>query len=69
MALISNLNPDAQTVTVQFDLNRLNLADRALDTVNALTDEPIEMGADGVVSVALGSEDWIYVWLRPAGDE
>ncbi len=69
LAFVSNLRPDAQTVTVEFNLNKLGLRDKTLDVFNALTDEPIAMTADGKLSVPLGSEEWIYVWLRPSGTQ
>ena len=65
LAFISNLSPDAQTVTVQFNLDKLGLRDQKLDVFNALTNEPVAMSGDGKLSVPLGSEEWVYVWLRP----
>ena len=65
LAFISNLRRDAQTVTVEFNLNKLGLRGKTLDVFNALTDEPVAMSSDGKISVPLGSEEWIYVWLRP----
>ena len=67
LAFVSNLRPDAQTVTVQFNMDKLNLRGRKLDVFNALTDELVAMTPDGTVSVSLGSEEWVYVWLRPTG--
>ena len=67
LALISNLRRDAQTVTVEFNLNKLGLRGKTLDVFNALTDEPVAMTADGKLSVPLGSEEWVYIWLRPKG--
>jgi len=64
LAFISNLSRDAQTVTVQFNLDRLDLRGKALDVLNALTGEAVAMTADGKLSLSLGSEEWIYVWLR-----
>jgi hypothetical protein len=66
LAFISNLRRDAQTVTVQFNLEKLNLRDRKLGVFNALTNEPVAMTADGKLSVSLGSEEWLYLWLKPA---
>ncbi len=65
LAIISNLRRDAQTVSVEFNLEKLALKDKKLNVFNVLTDEPLAMTADGKVSVPLGSEEWIYVWLRP----
>ncbi len=64
-AFISNLRPDAQTVTAQFNLDKLGLHGRKLNVFNVLTNEPFAMSADGKLSVSLGSEEWVYVWLRP----
>ena len=65
LALVSNLRPDAASVQVQFDLDELGLSDRKLDTFNALTNEAVDMTADGKLSVPLGSEEWVYIRLRP----
>jgi len=66
LAFISNLSCDAQTVTVEFNLEKLGLRGKKLDVFDALTNEPVSMIADGKLSVPLGSEEWVYVWLRPA---
>ena len=55
----------AQTVTVQFNLDKLNLRGHKLDVFDVLTNEPVDMTPDGKLSVSLGSEEWMYVWLRP----
>ncbi len=65
LAFVSNLRRDAQTVTVQFNLDKLGLGDQKLDVFDALTNEPVAMSEDGKLSVPLGSEEWVYVWLRP----
>jgi len=65
LAFISNLSKDAQTVTAQFDLDKLGLRGKKLDVFDPLTSEPVAMTAEGSVSVPLQSEDWIYVWLQP----
>lgn len=65
LAFISNLRRDAETLTIRFNLEKLGLREKSLDAFNALTDEPVEMTADGTISVPLGSEDWVYVWLKP----
>jgi len=65
LAFISNLRPDTQTVTVQLNLDKLDLRGKKLDVFNALTEEPIAMTEDGKLSVPLGSEQWLYVWHRP----
>ncbi len=65
LAFISNLRPDGQTATVQFNLDKLGLRNQKLDVFNALTDEPMAMTSDGKLSVPLGSEDWLYIRLRP----
>ncbi len=65
LAFVSNLTPDAQSVTVHFSLDRLGLQGRPLKAFDALTDEPIALSADGSLTVPLGSEEWLYIWLRP----
>ena len=65
LAFISNLSKDAQTVTAQFNLDKLGLRGQKLDVFDPLTSEPVAMTPDGRMSVPLQSEDWIYVWLRP----
>ena len=65
LAFITNLHRDAQTVAVQFDLEKLGLSVRELDTFNVLTDERVTVAPDGVLSLPLGSMEWAYVWLRP----
>ena len=65
LAFISNLRPDAGTVTVQLNLDKLNLRGHKLDVFDVLTNEPVNMTPDGKLSVSLKSEDWMYVWLRP----
>ncbi len=69
LAFISNLTRDAQTVTVQFNLDKLNLRNQKPDVFNALSDEPIAMTADGKLSVPLGSEEWVYIWVRPSATQ
>ncbi len=66
LAFISNLRRDAQTVTVQLNLDKLGLRGKKLDVFNALTDEPVAMTSGGKLSVPLGSEEWVYIWLRPS---
>ena len=67
LAFVSNLRPDARTVSVEFDLAKLALEGKPLKVFNALNDEPFAMTPGGKVSVPLGSEEWVYLWLRPAG--
>ncbi len=69
LAFITNLRPDAASVSVEFNLDKLGLRGKTLDVFNALTDEPVAMTVDGKVSIPLGSEEWIYVWLRPSADK
>ncbi len=66
LALVSNLRPDAKTVTVEFNLDKLGLRGKKLDVFNALTKKKITMTADGKLSVPIGSEEWVYIWLRPS---
>jgi hypothetical protein len=69
LAFITNLSPSAQTVTLQFNLEKLGLRGQKFDVFNALTHDPATMTADGKLSVSLGSEEWAYVWLRPSADK
>ena len=66
LAIVSNLHRDPQTVNVQLDLDRLGLNGRELDVFNVLTDEPVDMSNRGELSLALESENFIYLWARPA---
>jgi hypothetical protein len=66
LAFISNLRPDAQTVTAQFNLEKLGLHGKDLDAFNPLTGEPVAVTADGTMSLSLESENWMYVWIRNA---
>lgn len=65
LAFTTNLRPDAQTVTVQLNLDKLGLRGKKLDVFNALAEEPIAVTEDGKLSVPIGSERWFYVWHRP----
>ncbi len=67
LAFISNLRQDAQTVNIHLQLEKLGLLGTKLDVFNVLTEEPVDMTADGKISVPLGSEAWVYVWVRPNG--
>ena len=69
LAFISNLRRGTQAVTVKLNMNRLDLHGKTLDVFNALTDEPVDMTTDGTISVPLGSEEWVYIWLRPAAGQ
>lgn len=69
LAFVSNLGKDAQTATVQFNMEKLRLKNQKLDVFDALTDAPVAMTADGKLSLPLGSEEWVYVWLRPAANK
>ena len=65
LAFVSNLSPDAQTVTVQFNLDTLGLRGYQLTGRDPLADQALDIGPDGQISISLESEHWIYVWLRP----
>jgi len=67
LAFVSNLSRNAQTVTVRFNLDKLGLRGKTLDAVNPLTGKAAAMTPDGKLSVPLGSEKWVYMWLRPTG--
>ncbi|MCF7837417.1 MAG: DUF6067 family protein [Candidatus Marinimicrobia bacterium] len=64
LALIANLHPDRQQATVHFDLEALNLSEHVLSVSNGLTGETLEL-SDGILSLALDSHEWVYVWLQP----
>jgi len=66
LAFLTNLRRDAATMEVRFNLDKLGLAGRPLKVFDVLTGKPIKMTSDGKVSVRLGSEEWTYIWLRPA---
>jgi len=68
-AFVSNLSADKQTVTVKLDLDKLGLRGRKLDVFNLLTGEAVSMTADGTISLLLGPEEWVYVWLRPKAEK
>ena len=68
LALISNLSTTTQNLTVDFNLANLGLEGQVLDVFDALTDTPINMTAEGEISVSLGSEEWTYVWLKNGGE-
>lgn len=65
LAFISNLSRERQDVTVRLHLEKLGLSLADLEVFNPLTDETVPVTADGSITVPLGSEEWIYVWLRP----
>jgi len=68
-AFISNLDREAKTVSVQLDLAKLGLAGQKLEVFDVLTNKPVAMSNQGTLSVELGSEQWIYVWLRKTKQE
>jgi len=65
LAFITNLRMDAQTVTAELNCEKLGLRVLELEVFDALSEESIAISADGKLSVRLGSEEWLYVWLRP----
>jgi hypothetical protein len=65
LAFVSNLDRDAQTVEVQFDLKVLGLDAANLKAFDVLSDEAVPLTADGDVTIPLASETWRYVWLQP----
>ena len=64
LAFISNLRTDTAVVTAQFDLAALGLGGQTLEVFNPVTDQPWSMTPGGEVSVLLGSEQWVYLWIR-----
>lgn len=68
LALVSNLSPEAQDVTVSFNLDMLGLSDRTFEVVDPLGMKEVKAGESGTVTVPLGSEEWVYVWLRPTSE-
>ena len=67
LAVISNRSREAQEITVKFELDELGLEGEPLQVSNPLSEEVVEMDEEGQISVALGSEEWCYVWLKPEG--
>ena len=65
LAFITNLRRDPTTVTLQFNLGSLGLGGKQLDVLDTLTDKPVTLTPQGDLSIALSSEQWTYVWLRP----
>jgi len=65
LAIVSNLSTQAQEVAVQFNLDKLGLAGLQMQVTNPLAGESVSMTADGVLSIPLESEAWLYLWLRP----
>ena len=65
VAFVANLRRDTQPVELAFNMGRLNLNGKKLETINALTGEPLLLGNDGKLTVKLGSMEWAYIWLRP----
>jgi hypothetical protein len=65
LVFLSNLTPAPQTAVVELNLDTLRLRGSRLGVFNALTDAPLALSADGSLAVPLGSEEWLYVWLRP----
>lgn len=67
LALVSNLEREKREVHVRFNLGKLGLTGQELEAVNALNGELHPITADGVVKLPIESEDWLYLWVRPAG--
>ena len=65
LAFVSNLDREARTVKVAFNMNKLGLAGQKLEVFDVLTEKPVALAADGKLSVPLDSESWVYIWLRP----
>ena len=55
----------SKEITVALNPVKLGLRGRKLDVLNALTNTPVAITPDGKVSLKLGSEEWVYIWLRP----
>jgi len=66
LAFVSNLSRNRDDVEVIFNWTELGWKPGELHPVNALTGEPLEMNPKGGLTIPLGSEEWIYVWLKPA---
>ena len=70
LVLVSNLSREEQkAVVVKLNLDVLSLAGKKMDVFNPLTNEAVKLSADGEFTVSLKSEDWNYIWLRPAKQE
>jgi hypothetical protein len=65
LAVVSNLSTEPKTVSVDFDLDRLNLSGKKIHAVNAIYDHPLEMSLDGEIPLSLDAEDWTYILIRP----
>ena len=48
-----------------FNLKKLGLVGEQIEAVNPLAGEVLPLAKDGKLSTPLGSEEWLYVWLRP----
>jgi hypothetical protein len=65
LVFIANLSKQAQTVDTAFNLKKLGLVGEQIEAVNPLAGEVLPLAKDGKLSTPLGSEEWLYVWLRP----
>lgn len=65
LAIVSNLDQAPRTVNMKLNLNALGLKGRTLTVTNALTKAPLALSGEGEVSLALESEQWAYLWIKP----
>ena len=65
VAFVTNLNREAQVVTVAFNPDALAIAGRKLEAFDALTGEPAKMSPNGELTLPLEPLQWCYVWVRP----
>jgi hypothetical protein len=65
LAYLCNLDREKQTISASFNLDKLGLAGRKIEVVNALTQEKINMTADGILAIPLNSMQWGYYWIKP----
>ena len=62
---VSNLSRETQSANVHLNLNKLGLAGKKFKAFNLLTNQLVGMSANGRLAPNLGSEQWIYIWLKP----
>jgi len=66
LALVSNLSREKQELTVSFNLQSLGLSAGEVRVTDPLTGKDVPISAEGEVTLPLGSEEWEYLWLKPA---
>lgn len=59
--IAGNFNPERRRVTIAVDLAAFGLAGKSLRAVNALTDQPIALTADGALSPTIAGKSFVLV--------